>query len=348
MDPLRVALIGAGGIAQAHLDAYQKVDEAQVVAVVDIVEERARRTAERWGISRWYTDYRQALREDDIEAVDICTPHNVHAGPALEALRSGRPVLVEKPMTARLSDAVRMVRLAREKGLTLFCGIASRWSPYVQRVKSFLNGQPLGDIYYAEIVAYRRRGIPGGTFIRKETAGGGAILDIGVYAVDTLLFYLGFPKPLWCAAQAGAYLGRNPDAVVVGGWAWDPKQFEVEDFGAAFLQFDGGISALLKIAWAGHIDSMGTSFLMGTKGGLRLSQPPIWYYDQKGYMAEATLPATGSADTFVEEIRHFVRAVREGSPPPVLPDEALMVQAVLEAIYRSARTGRQVPVKVPL
>ncbi|MCS7223675.1 MAG: Gfo/Idh/MocA family oxidoreductase, partial [Armatimonadetes bacterium] len=348
MEPLRVALIGAGGIAQAHLEAYQKVPEATVVAVVDIVEERARRTAERWNIPKWFTDYRQALKENEVEAVDICTPHNVHAPPALEALKSGRSVLVEKPMTARLADAVQMVRLARQKNLTLFCGIASRWSPYVQQVKAFLQEKPLGDLYYAEMVVHRRRGIPGPTFTRKDTAGGGAVLDIGVYAVDTLLFYLGFPKPLTCTATIGGYLGTNPEAVVKNGWFWNTEQFEVEDFGVAFLQFEGGISATVKITWAAHIDSMGQSFLLGTKGGLCLSHPPVWYHDYGGYMVQTTLPPIESHDTFAEEIRHFVRAVRTGEPPPVQPEEALMVQSILEAIYQSAQKRRQVVVKWPI
>lgn len=348
MAPLRIALVGAGNIAGAHLRAYQQVADAEVVAVADIVPERAKAAAERWGISKWFADYREAVEWQAVDAVDICTPHAAHAPVALAALRAGKHVLVEKPMASRLKDAVAMVRAAQQAGKVLFCGIKSRWAPSTQRLKQFIASGVLGDLYFVEIVATRRRGIPGASFTRRATAGGGVVLDLGVYLVDTLLYLLDFPQPLTCSAFAGGFLGHRRDAVVHGGWHWNPDAFEVEDFGAAFLRFANGVAAVIKVCWAAHTDSLGTSFLLGTKGGLKLGNPPEWFFDCHGYMATATLPAPSSdGDGFVQEIRFFVEAVRNGTPPPVRPEEALTVQAVLESIYRSAQRGREVAVTVP-
>lgn len=349
MNPVRVALIGTGGIAGAHLDAYSRLSEAEVVAVCDIVPEKAETAAKRWNVPKWFTDYRKVLQLPEVEAVDICTPHAVHAPIAIDALKAGKHVLVEKPMTSTLKDAAKMVKLAKESGKTLFCGIMSRWSPTTLQVKKFIESGALGDIYFAEIVSTRRRGIPGwgSTFIRKETAGGGVVLDLGVYLVDTLLYFLDFAKPLTCSAIAGGFIGTQPEAVVQGGWWWDPAEFEVDDFGAAFVRFENRTAAVIKVCWAAHIDSLGTSFLLGTKGGLKLSNPPEWFFDHEGYMAQAKIPQTSDSDGFVQEIRFFADSIRNGTPPPVRPEEALTVQAVLEAIYRSAKLQREVKVIIP-
>jgi len=349
MNPVRVALIGTGGIAGAHLDAYSRVKEAEVVAVCDIVPEKAEAAAKRWNVPKWFTDYRKVIQLPEVEAVDICTPHAVHAPVALAALKAGKHVLVEKPMTSNLKDAAKLVRAAKESGKVLFCGIKSRWAPSTQQVKRFIESGALGEIYFAEIVATRRRDIPGwgSTFIQKETAGGGVVLDLGVYLVDTLLYLLGFPKPLTCSAIVGGFIGNQPEAVVHGGWWWNPDEFEVDDFGAAFLRFENGTAAVIKVCWAAHIDSLGTSFLLGTKGGLKLTNPPEWFFDHAGYMAQTKLPQAGDSDGFVQEVQFFVEAIRNGTPPPVRPEEALTVQAVLEAIYRSANLKREVQVTIP-
>lgn len=350
MTAVRVAVIGTGGIAGAHLNAYAQVPEAEVVAVCDIVPERAENAAKRWGVAKWFTDYRRVLQLPEVEAVDICTPHAFHAPIAIAALKAGKHVLVEKPMASNLKGAAAMVKAAKEAGKVLFCGIKSRWAASTRQIKSFVDSGALGDIYFAEIVSTRRRGIPGwgSTFIRKETAGGGVVLDLGVYLVDTLLYLLNFPKPLTCSAIVGGFIGTQPEAVVQGGWWWNPSEFEVDDFGAAFLRFDNGTAAVLKVCWAAHIDSLGTSFLLGTKGGLKIANPPEWFFDHAGFLAQTKLPqATDSVDGFVQEVRFFVDAIRNGTPPPVRPEEALSVQAVLEAVYRSAQQKWEVPVKVP-
>ncbi len=347
MKPLRVAIIGTGGIAGAHFQAYEQVPEAEIVAVADIIPERAEAAAKQWGVPKWFISHRKVLALPEVEAVDICTPHGAHAPIAIDALKAGKHVLVEKPMASSLKGAAAMVKAAKQSGKVLFCGIASRWAPSTQQVKQFLQTGALGEIYFAEIVATRRRGIPGTSFTRKDIAGGGAVLDIGVYLADTLLYLLGFPKPLTCSALVGGFLGTQPEAVVHGGWRWDPSQFEVDDFGAAFLRFANGAAAVVKVCWAAHMDSLGTSFLLGVKGGLKLDNPPEWFFDYDGYMAQTRLPQPSNGDGFVKEVRFLVEAVRNGAPPPVRPEEALTVQGVLEAIYRSAKLRREVKVTIP-
>jgi len=349
VEKVRVGIVGAGGIANLHARYYKEFPDVELVAVCDIVEERARDFAQRWGIPREnvFTDYVEMFESVKMDAVSICTPHAVHAQPAVEALRRGIHVHVEKPMASRGEDALRMWRAAKEAGKILMVGFQTRWSPELVAARRIVASGALGRIYYCETtLGGRRRGIPGSpTFIKRELAGGGVVLDLGCYAIDNALYVLGFPRPLTVSASIEAAIGPQEGAVVEGGWAWNPREFEVEDFVVALVRLEGGCTLLLKESWAMHANSLGPSLILGTKGGLKY--PPLEVYrDEWGYMTTTTL-VLPQVDSFRMKMRAFVDAVKRGGPSPVDPKEIVIEQYILDAIYESARRGREVEVRLP-
>ena len=347
---IRVGIIGAGGIAGAHAERYKRVPGARVVAVADVLPGRAQGFIERYGLqgARAYSDYREMLR-DDLEAVSICTFNAAHYEPTMAALDAGKHVLLEKPMAVQLAQGLDMVRAAQRAHRMLSIGFQSRYDPNVQEARRVVHSGGLGKVYYAETGGGRRKGIPGGTFVRKETAVGGAVLDIGCYSLDTALWIMGDPRPLTVSATTSGYFGKSP---VYARQAWGgtmrPEDFDVEDFGVAFIRLEGDATLVFKISWAMHFDSLGHTFFLGTEGGLDLDQLRL-YHDTYGLGAATDLPRRDSnwGDQFLRKIQAFVEAVRDGGPAPIPGERILHATAVLDALYRSAEERTEVRVEMP-
>ncbi|MCS7104351.1 MAG: Gfo/Idh/MocA family oxidoreductase [Thermofilaceae archaeon] len=349
MKKLKVGIIGAGGIANNHAHYYRELPDVELSAVADVAQDRAREFALRWGIppDGVFSEFSEMLRSVELDAVSICTPHKVHAKPAVEALKRGIHVLVEKPMASCGSEALEMYKAARSSGKILMVGFQTRWSPELRVAKRIVASGALGRVYYAETtLGGRRRGIPGSaTFTKKDLAGGGVLLDLGCYAIDNIMFVLGHPKPLAVSASIESAVGGQKDALVEGGWAWNPESFEVEDFVSAFIRFENGLTVLLKESWAMHLETLGSPFILGTKGGLRLS-PLELYRDEWGYMANTSFKLP-QVDIYRERIRNFVEAVKKGGPSPIDPREIVMEMFIIDSIYESASKRKEVDVKLP-
>jgi len=347
---VRLGFVGAGGIANWQARYFSAMPDVKLAAVADVVEEKARKFAEKWGIPRVnvFTDYREMYEEVDLDAVTICTPHRFHAAPAIHAMERGLHVLTEKPMAASSEEAYKMWTTSLRTGKILMVGFQTRWFPQLRLARRYVEKGELGKIYYSETtLGGRRRGIPGPTFTMKRTAGGGVTLDLGCYDIDNLMFVLGFPKPSTVTAVTYSALGRNPEALVESGWPWSPDKFEVEDFVAAFIRFSDGSVALLKESWAMHMDTLGQTFILGTKAGLKLGEKLTIYRDEAGTMITAEAEIREKVDIWREKTRSFIEAVRKGGPPPINPAEIVLEQYILDAIYDSANKGREVDVKIP-
>jgi len=320
-----------------------------VVAAADIVPGRAAETAERFGIPHAFEDYHKILEMDEIDAVDVCTYNQAHRQPTVDALEAGKHVLVEKPMAAFLDDATAMVRAAHRAGKILMCGIKSRYSSQWIAARKYAQSGMLGDIYFVQASGGRRRGVPGRTFIRKETAGGGVVVDGGVYTIDNVMWVMGHPKPISVTAATNNYVGKLPAPQPAGAmWQWDPEKLEVEDFGAAWIRFENGTVFSYMGAWAHHMEGMGGTYFLGTHGGLKLSPFEV-YRDEAGYMVKTApkLLEIDPAGQFKAEIADFTKAVREGLPSPIPPEEVLLTNVVMQGIYDSAEVGHEVGLEIP-
>ena len=349
MKPLKIGLIGAGGIAQAHMRALQGVEEIQVVAVADIVRERAAQTAERWGIPQVCEDYRHILEMDEVEAVSVTTFNQAHCAPTVDALHAGKHVLVEKPMAATLEDAAAMTRAAHEAGKMLMVALKTRYSPHMQAAKAIVDSGALGDIYYCETVAARRCGIPGGSFVRKASAGIGTVADIGVYSLDAALNLMGHPRPVAVSGVANNLLGTRYCKPAMGCWKWDPELLEVEDFGVAGVRFENGALMIFKTSWIMHMDSLGGTFFLGTQAGLKLN-PLTVYRHEWGVLTDTVvqnIPPVEDVDLFRLENLAFAEAIREGRPSPIPADQMLLTNVIIQGLIDSAAAGHEVQVHVP-
>ncbi len=346
-DPIKVGIIGAGGIARAaHIPNYQKLPNVEVVAVADVVEEAAQRAAADFNIPHVFTDFRKMLAMDEMDAVSVCTPNFVHAEATIAALEAGKHVLCEKPLALNAKEGQKMVDAAKRTGRKLMCGLNNRFRADAQALRRFAQAGTLGDVYYARVQALRRRGIPGwGVFIDKEKQGGGPLIDIGVHILDLALFVMGHPKPVAVSGQTYVKFGNRKDVLGLMG-QWDPKKFTVEDFAVGLVRFENGMTLTLESSFCANIEQreIFTFALLGDKGGCQLD-PLKMFREENQTLLDVTPVHLRSVNTHEYEMRVFIEAIREDKPVPIPGEEALLVTKILDGIYESSAKGREVRIQ---
>ncbi len=346
---VRIGIIGSGGIAGAHLAQYKLIPGVRVVAVADVLPGRAQAFIDRNGLqgAEAFTDHREMLKRD-FDGVSICTFNAAHYQPTMDALAAGKHVLLEKPMATTVSDALDMVRQSRRTHRLLSVGFQTRFEAYPMRARELAASGQLGHIYYAETGGGRRRGIPGGTFVRQETAVGGAVLDIGCYSLDTALWVMGNPKPLTVSAYTSNHFGTSPERARLACWdrSMDPTKFDVEDFGMAMVRLDGDAVLVFKISWAMHAETLGQTFFLGTKGGLNLDEMKL-YHDMDDLAVATSFTGGRGRDGWYRKVESFVEAIRTGGPAPVPAEDMLNATAIIEGIYRSAKEHEEIRISIP-
>lgn len=349
MSKLRIGIIGSGGIAQnCHMKGYASIpDECEMVAVCDVREETAKTAADKFGLTKIYTDYREMLANENLDAVSVATPNKYHKQPTIDALNAGVNVLCEKPLGMNADECRLMCAAARDAGKILQVGLNSRFAGAPNWLLGYIAEGGLGDIYYARAQAIRRRGVPGwGVFIDKEQQGGGPLIDIGVHILDVTLAMMGYPKPIAASGKTWDQLGKNPD-LYNGFGDYDRSKFTVEDFAVAMIRFDNGAMITLESTFMANGPEKWETQLYGTKGGAIL-QP---YGGNEGVkifteahkqlldVSPANVPSVDSSH--VEEVKAFVRAIASGAPSPVPGENGLILNAVFDAIYKSSETGKE-------
>lgn len=359
---LKVGIIGVGWISEAHIVSYLRCPDVQIVAAADLVPGKAEALFEKLGVTgvRFYPNHKAMLEAEELDVVSVCTYNRAHAECTIDALNAGIHVLVEKPMSVTLDEAVAMCRAEKESGKILSIGFQPRFDENMQQIKKIVQSGELGKIYYVQTGGGRRRGIPtpyGTSFITDETAGIGAVGDIGCYSLDMVLNALGYPKPLTVSGYKSAYFGTQPET-----YPKHPEyagEFSVDDFAAAFIRMEDGLILDFRIAWAMNMDTPGDTILLGTKGGLRIPSTECWngsmsgpmtlYHEVAGQSVETTLPILPNdfSELFYRKIRSFLDAVETGGKAPVSSSEILINQAIIDGIVRSANAGHEVTIEIP-
>lgn len=347
----KTGIVGSGGISRAHLRAIRALDNVDVIGVADIVPGKAQEYANTHEIPNAFESVEELLDMSGLDSVHVCTFNQAHRGPTVAALDAGLHVIVEKPMAARLDDAIAMVEASRRNSRILMCAVKSRFSDDVLTAREIYASGSLGRIYYAETVAQRRRGIPGRTFISEATAGFGATADIGVYALDTALWLMGHPLPVSVSGIALTEIGLSGPPKRGVHWNWDPSNLDVEEFGAGWIRFENGAVLVLKSVWAMHMESVGETFVLGTKGGIQLTPHLTLYKDIGGVLSDLRLHVekSSSQDQFLREIQAFYVAIERDLPSPIDPWESLMTNVIIQGLLDSAKDGgAEIGVKMPL
>lgn len=349
MKKIRAALIGSGGIANiCHVPGYLALKDknVEIVALCDIKPDALVRTQKRYDLDvPTYADYREMLKKEEIDVVSVCTHNAAHKKLTIAALNAGAHVLCEKPIATSAAEARAMIAAAKKNNRQLMIGQSGRFQAKARAVKRAVDAGQLGEIYYARAHAIRRREIPASdTFIRKEMSGGGPMYDIGVHMLDLALWQMGFPKPVSASGTVCTKFGNRKG--VIGTWGqWDPNRFDVEDFAVGFIRFENGATLILEASFAGNIDKpVMNVWLMGTEGGADVGEGRI-LTEQAGTIWDRNPYGLARMEHYLVEVAEFVDAVRRGKPVPVPADEALKTQTILDAIYKSAETGREVKIK---
>jgi len=342
---LRVAFIGTGGIAGAHIPALMKCPDVEIVGLCDIIPERSRQYMEKAKCTKeqCFTDYTKMLQAVKPDAVSVCTPNGVHAPAAIAASRAGAHVIVEKPMAMNPKECQAMIDAAKKAGKKLVIGFQYRYHPNTAFIKNAADKGVFGDIMFARVQALRRRGIPNwGVFGQKKLQGGGPCIDIGVHVLEMTHYVMGSPKPVAAVGNTWTYLGNKPSKVKCTWPNWDHKTYTVEDLAIGQIRFANGALLHLEASFAAHIEKDVWNFeINGTKGGAKWD-PPTLFRDDMDYMTNSTPSWVGNGDfggLFDDKLRGFVDHALYNKPT-IAPGEAGMaVQKMLDGIYRSAAAG---------
>ena len=363
---VRVGIIGTGWIADAHMVSYMKMPDVEIVAGADLVEGKAAAFFEKYGVeAKCYGSHKEMLDDESLQldAVSVCTYNRTHAECAIYALQKGVNVMLEKPMCVTLDEAVEIMKAEKESGKVLSIGFQPRLDANMKMIKKIVDSGVLGKIYYIQTGGGRRRGIPtpfGTTFIENETAGIGALGDIGCYSLDMVLNAIGYPKPLTVSGYKSAFFGTRPDYsdYVAKNKPEYAEKFAVDDFAAAFVRLEGDIILDFRIAWAMNMDTPGDTIILGTEGGLRIPSTECWngtvggamkiYHEVCGQQTETEIPIIPMKDDLFDlKIRSFLDAVKNGTPAPVPSSQIIYNQAIIDGIAKSAEIGREIEIVIP-
>ena len=350
---IKIAVIGCGGIARvAHMKAYQRLPEDfEVVAVCDIIESKAQAFVEEFDVPTYYTDYKDILSIEGLDAIDICTPNYLHSVIAVDALNKGINVICEKPDAVSVEEAQKMKAAAEASGKLLMVIRNNRFLAQSQYLKRYIEDGNFGKIYAARCGWQRRRGIPGkgGWFTTKAQSGGGPLIDLGVHMIDLTMWLMGNPTPVAVCGNTYCEFANNDVSDSVDS-AFGEKNangtFDVEDLAMGYIRFDNGACLQIEFSWASNVQQDDKFFeLRGTNAGASYHSTDNTlriFTEQYGKTADIIPNFGKDLHGHMENLKNFAAALRGEAEPVFKPEQGLNMIKILEAIYDSARLGREV------
>jgi predicted dehydrogenase len=349
-DKLRIGIIGVGQIGKHHLNSYQKIDGAEVVAIADIDKAEADRVTQLYKIPSTYYHAAPMLARDDIDAIDVCVHNNLHMPATVAALRAGKNVYCEKPMSGTYTDALTMYKTAQEVGKKLSIQLNTLFAKETKAARILIDQGMLGHIYHARSTGFRRRGRPFvdgyGTekFVNKQYSNGGALFDMGVYHIAMMLYLLGNPKVERVSGKIYQETDMDEERRKFSG-------YNVEELGLGFVKFQDSITLDIIESWAINLEKFEGSTIVGSKGGICLE--PFSYHQSVGDLDLNTTSDMGGLDWRLHSLRpnpdaydsaqqHWIAALQGRVPLLPTAELALNTALISEGIYLSDRLGREV------
>ncbi len=333
IDKAKIGIVGLGWIAQVfHLPILTKMSDVEITCVCDRDKTRARALAEKYGIPRYYTDYEQMLTVENLHAVDICTSTDAHKDVAIASLETKRDVFVEKPIARKYKEAVAIAESVKKNKRKLMVGMNHRFRPDTMMLRSFIENNELGKVFYAKAGWLRKPASEGSWLLEKEMSGGGVFLDMGIVMLDLALWMTGYPEV--SRVNSTNYTHKTT----------------VEDSSLAYITMKNGTTITIEVSWNFHIESeLYYCNIYGEQGSGKINPLKI-HKEMHSNIVNVTPVKTDTSQnalkkSYENELKHFVGSVRGIHPVISTVQEAVQRMKIVDAIYRSAIKGKEITFK---
>ena len=332
MKKIKVALIGAGYIAHYHARGLLAQPGVEIITVCDQNETAAQKFAQKYNITETSPDADKLFDRSDIDAAVICTPNKFHAPYAIAFLQQGKDVFIEKPLAVDSQQGEQIIQTAQKNDRLVMVGHMWRYDTEVNYIKDVVQSGKIGDIVKTKGYGIHENWGPSGWFTQKELAGGGALADMGVHALDTVRYILSDPKPKQVYARIGTHYG----------------DYDVDDSGIIMITWDNGATSLIESGWwHPHADGpeAGTQ-LFGTKGYASLF-PTKLKFSVENHPGEFIAPLPPRQEhcdqiIYTRQMQHFVECIRTRQTPISSAQQGQVVMQIVDGAYESARTNKAV------
>jgi len=325
---IRWAIVGCGDIARKRVAPAINTDEnSSLEMVIRRDAGKVKRFAEEFGSRKYATDISEALRDEEVDAVYIATPVNLHMEQTVASAEAGKHVLCEKPMAMNADECRRMISAARQNGVTLGVAYYRRFYPKVERVKALLDSGELGRIV---LVSINLRGWynpapddPKRWRIFKDVGGGGPLMDVGSHRLDLLVYFFGLPERVTARCRT-----------LVHDW-------DVEDSVSLLMELKNGASAVAQVLWSTKAGANSME-IIGERGGIALNpvDAPELKITINGRTSVEHIPLPENAH--LPLIRDFALAIKEKRPPRITGEEGMKTTQIIDAAYIAQRENRWV------
>ncbi|HET54941.1 MAG TPA: Gfo/Idh/MocA family oxidoreductase [Ignavibacteria bacterium] len=328
----KFAVVGLGGIAQLiHLPILSKLKDVEIVSLAEINKNRLNTVSEKFGIKNTFTDYKELIEKSEFDAAIIATPTNTHHDIAIDFLKAGKDLLIEKPIALNYEEARRINDTAKKYSCKVMVGMNLRFRPDAMLLKSIINSGELGDIFYIKCGWLRKQSSEQKWFFKKNEAGGGVILDLGINLLDLSLWLIDFPGIQSVSVQNFHHNTKN-----------------VEDSAVGFIRSKNGTVINFDVSWSLHSESDGFNLTaFGSEGTAHLN-PLNAYRRIDSIQIDLTTPSSGKKDLFKKsyenELKHFIGAINGINPILSSSDDALKRMKLVEVLYKSAQQNKEIKI----
>ncbi len=333
MEKTRVAIIGLGSVAQlVHLPNLVKIKNAEITAVAEINKSRLNSVADKYGIKKRYSDYTQLLNNEDIEAVIISTPTHLHKQMVIDCLTAGKDVLVEKPLARNSSEGKEMIDCAKKNNKKLMVGMNLRYRPDSMLIRSLIDAGEIGIPFYIKCGWIRKQSSSEKWFSRREEAGGGVILDLGIHLIDLALWLADYPKAISISTKNYHHHSKN-----------------LEDTSISLIRCENSVTINIEASWnlAEQKDTFYTN-VYGTKGSIGANPfKLIKVLDDEQIDLGSTFvetPAEAFKKSYLNELKSFIGAIKGLNPVFSSGEEALQLLKIAESMYLSAEKDQEIKI----
>jgi predicted dehydrogenase len=342
MAKIKVGIIGSGFIADHHAFSYRQIPNVEIVGVASVIEDQAAELMKKYNIpGKPYKDYKDLLKIE-CDAVSICLPNYLHKEVAVAALESGKHIMIEKPLARTVAEGQAILDAAKKAKKQVFYCENNMYAPAFAKVKQTIEEKALGQIYMAR-GKEQHSGPHSGWFYKKEQAGGGALIDLGIHDIACLVWFMGCDvKKVFCQTAI-----TQPNRGKFG-------ICEVDDNAVGILYFENGAMVTIEESWTAPGGYDMKFELYGTDGQIVVDpcrMTPLTVYSEKGYgyavekassTAGWTFPVPEEAWTFgyPQEMKHFVKCIETGEKPLTDGEYGLKILRIVEAMYKSAQSGK--------